>query len=50
VKKDLVSLGFGAPQHHAGYMENLNLDTYFASQNRNEIILTELADSFVGNG
>jgi hypothetical protein len=31
-------------------MENLKLDTYFASQNRNEIIWTELADSFVRNG
>jgi hypothetical protein len=50
VKKGLVSLGFDSPQHHAKYMENLDLDTYFASQNRNEIILTELADSSVRNG
>jgi hypothetical protein len=47
---DRVSLVFDVPRHHAGYMENLNLDTYFASQNRNEIILTELADSSVRNG
>jgi hypothetical protein len=50
VKKGLVSLGFDLLKHHAEYIENLDLDTYFASQNRNEIILTELADSSVGNG
>jgi hypothetical protein len=47
---DQVSLRFDEPRHHAEYMKNLNLDTYFALQNRNEIILTELADSSVRNG
>jgi hypothetical protein len=50
VKKDLVSLGFDEPFHRAAYMKNLNLNTYFASQNRNEIIFSERADYSVGNG
>jgi hypothetical protein len=45
-----MNLQFDVLQRHEKCLKNLNLDMYFASQNRNEIILTELADSFVRNG
>jgi hypothetical protein len=50
VKKDLVILRFDVLQRHVECLKNLNLDMYFASQNRNESIFTERADYSVGNG